>query len=102
MNSVPKIAEPTNDGQYALYIVAIIIVSMVVAWVMTNKKSKSESNEITNQSTILLHLQLMETKMEQMVSEIRSSLIGEHKLLKQKVDSIQNEIREFKKEVRGK
>ena len=93
---------PTNDGQFALYVICFSIVVLVAWWIWNNKKGSNDDNEQDRRKDdqVIAQLQIMEIKFESMVAEIKNTLIGDHRLLSQKVDSIQAELTEFKLEVR--
>ena len=97
--------QPTNDGQFALYVICFSIVVLVAFWIWSNKRSGptisvAEAKDRRTDDQVISQLQLMEVKFEAMVSDIKNTLIGDHRLLSQKVESIQAELTEFKQEVR--
>jgi len=66
-----------------------------------DKKLNDEQIPVEYKSPIMLQIQLMEVKLEGMISDIKHSLDSDYKVLKQRMDSIQTELTEFKKEVKG-
>lgn len=93
---------PSNSLEFVVLIICLALLGGLFMWLKLGQNNKKVVKTNDEQNLILVHIQILETKFEGTMSEIKATIQGDYKLLKQRVDSLQNELTEFKKEVRGR
>jgi hypothetical protein len=91
---------PSNFSEFVVLIICLTLLAGIFIWLKFGFNTKTKRSKY--EDSVLAHIQILETKMDGALSNIQATLIGEHKVLKQKVDSIQRELTDFKEETRGK
>ena len=103
MSNVPptKIIENLNPSNSLEFVVLIICIAVLGGFFMWLRMSKDNSNAKSD-NVIVMEIQLLQNKLENLISSIKSKLDGDYTVLKNRVDYNEKSLEDFKAEMRKK